>query len=201
MRSETKKRDTRAEILDVAQDLIKRFGSNGISYQHISDAVAIRKPSIHHHFPTKNDLLLATIGREYDQFFLDLGEILDGPDSAAAKVRGYMKLFEKTFVAGRGAHICLFGMMGAELGGLDETVADRVRNFVRENVGALKVILERGRADRSIAFEGESEILATLIFSSLEGAMITIRAQGKEPESYGATIRQLNRLLGIQRAA
>jgi hypothetical protein len=43
-------KDTRTAIMDAAQDLIQRMGANAMSYQHISDAVGIRKASIHYHF-------------------------------------------------------------------------------------------------------------------------------------------------------
>lgn len=49
--------DTRDKILDVADDLVQRVGLNAMSYTHISDAVGIRKASIHHHFPRKEDLV------------------------------------------------------------------------------------------------------------------------------------------------
>ncbi|MCD4689251.1 MAG: TetR/AcrR family transcriptional regulator, partial [Desulfuromonadaceae bacterium] len=50
-------KDTKRHILDVAEDLIQRVGLNAMSYKHISDAVGIRKASIHHHFPKKDNLI------------------------------------------------------------------------------------------------------------------------------------------------
>ena len=41
--------DTRTKILDVAEDLVRRVGLNAMSYKHISEAVGIRKASVHHH--------------------------------------------------------------------------------------------------------------------------------------------------------
>lgn len=187
-------RSTRTAILDATEKLIKRFGSSGISYQHISEAVAIRKPSVHHHFPTKNDLLIAVIQRECDQFFTGLDQIVGSHKSAGEKLKAYIKLFEKTFSDGRGSHICLFGMMGAELAQLDESVATRIRGFVRDNVKSLEAILEEGRSDGSISFRGGNKASANLIFSSLEGAMVVVRAQGKKSASYQAIARQLEQL-------
>ena len=57
------KGDTKTAILDAAQELIQRRGVNAMSYQHISEAIGIRKASIHHHFPTKDALLDALIQR------------------------------------------------------------------------------------------------------------------------------------------
>lgn len=55
--------DTRTRILDVAEDLIQRVGLNAMSYKHISDAVGIRKASIHHHFPNKENLVDELLNR------------------------------------------------------------------------------------------------------------------------------------------
>ena len=48
--------DTRTKILDVAEELIQRVNVNAMNYKHSSDAVGIRKASIHYHFPKKDDL-------------------------------------------------------------------------------------------------------------------------------------------------
>ena len=53
--------DTKGKILDVAQDLIQRFGLNAMSFQHLSDAVGIKKSSVHHHFPSKDLMVNACL--------------------------------------------------------------------------------------------------------------------------------------------
>ena len=67
-------KDTRTHIMDVAQDLIQRRGVNGMSFKDISDAVKIRKASIHHHFASKQDLVEALVTR----YRKDFGALLDG---------------------------------------------------------------------------------------------------------------------------
>ena len=48
---------TADDILDCAQSLILAGGYNGFSYADIAEVVGIRKASIHHHFPSKVDLV------------------------------------------------------------------------------------------------------------------------------------------------
>ena len=60
---------TSDEILRSARSLIVAGGYNGFSYADIAEVVGIRKASIHHHFPTKVDLvrtLLERYGAELD---------------------------------------------------------------------------------------------------------------------------------------
>src|SRR5262249_6232579 len=109
--------ETRAmkqRILDAAQALIQQVGANAMSYQHISDAVGIRKASIHHHFPTKEGLIEALIER-YSNCFLGLvDQILAAPKPGLQKLRDYIALFEATLREGAHDKACPMGMLGTE---------------------------------------------------------------------------------------
>ena len=74
--------ETRERILDVAQELVQTIGANAMSYQHISEAVGIRKASIHHHFPTKEGLIEALIER-YTIYFFGLVDRIAGSKKSA----------------------------------------------------------------------------------------------------------------------
>src|SRR5580765_2103628 len=116
--------DTRPRILDAAQDLIQRLGANAISYQHISDEVGIRKASIHHHFPSKEDLVEALI-RRYTEYFGGVVErILASDASATEKPRKYCALFEATLKQGDRDRACPCAMLGAELATLGSASAE-----------------------------------------------------------------------------
>src|SRR5262249_22696510 len=54
---------TSDEILASARTLIMSGGYNGFSYADIAEVVGIRKASIHHHFPSKVDLVRTLVIR------------------------------------------------------------------------------------------------------------------------------------------
>src|SRR5882672_12243087 len=60
--------DTGEQILDLAEALIQTRGYSAFSYQDISDALGIRKASIHYHFPSKTDLGIAVVDRYVERF-------------------------------------------------------------------------------------------------------------------------------------
>lgn len=188
---------TKTVILDAAEDLIKRFGANGISFQDVSDMVGIRKPSIYHYFPSKSDLILAVLQRENDEFFLNLNRIVSSNATAAHKLKRYVGLFENTFSEGRGGYACLIGMLSAEVAKHDDSVTKVLREFIQGNIRVLTTILEDGRKEGGLAFRGSSEILANLVFSLLEGAMVVVRAQGKCRKYFQIT-RQLQQILASE---
>jgi TetR/AcrR family transcriptional repressor of nem operon len=187
-------KDTKTAILDAAQSIIQTCGANGISYQHISDIVNIRKASIHYHFPTK-DKLIEELVRRYSLNFLTLvDKFMDSPIPAATKLRKYVELFEKTLQDAPGMKVCLCGMLGAELVSLGSPTVLLLRDFYRENVNRLERILEEGRTTGSLSFSGDGKSLGVLVFSLLEGAMVIARTDGGVGQ-FRSVKNQLLRLL------
>ena len=60
--------ETAEKILDLAERLIQTRGCSAFSYQDIADALKIRKASIHYHFQSKTDLVIAVIDRYAERF-------------------------------------------------------------------------------------------------------------------------------------
>jgi len=52
----------------VAERLIQTRGCSAFSYQDIADALKIKKASIHYHFESKTDLVIAVIDRYSERF-------------------------------------------------------------------------------------------------------------------------------------
>lgn len=173
-----KQTDTKTQILDVAQDLIQRLGVNGMSYKDISEAVGIRKASVHTHFPKKDDLLVALLDRYNDRFLRIVDGILASDDSPEVKLRRYCGLYEATLSSGKQDKVCLYGMVGAELASTDHPSLEQVRCFHRENEARIATLLKEGLDTGDFHFSGDAVVLAALIFSSLEGGMLVARAEG-----------------------
>jgi TetR/AcrR family transcriptional repressor of nem operon len=170
--------DTRSLILDAAQDLIQRLGANAMSYQHLSEAVGIRKASIHYHFPAKQDLLAALIER-YHGYFVGLVDRLIAEESDPARMLDrYIGLFEATLREGKHDKACLCGMLGAELASLGDEAVTGIRRFYKDNQERLASILTQGRDAGVFRFSGNPVALAGLIFAALEGAVLVVRAEG-----------------------
>ncbi len=189
-----KQTDTKTLILDVAQDLIQRLGVNCMSYQDISEAVGIKKASIHTHFPKKEDLLMALLERYSDRLLRIVDSILASSDSEEVKLRRYCGLFEATLSSGNQDKACLYAMIGAECGTLNEPSRERVRAFYQANQERLATLLEAGRQGGNFRFSGEVGAMAALIFSSLQGGMLVARSQGGA-EQFHMVIEQLLRLV------
>lgn len=188
------KPDTKTRIMDVAQDLMQRWGVNGMSYEHISKAVGIRKASIHYYFPAKDDLVIAVLGR-YNEYFLRLVDgILAAKISPGQKLARYASLFEATLESGKQDRACLCGMLGAELETLGSKAAAQVRYFYVENERRLAAILHEGKQQGAFRFRGSVSATAAMIFALFEGAGLVARAHGGAAHFRNLS-RQLEQLL------
>jgi TetR/AcrR family transcriptional repressor of nem operon len=170
--------DTRAAILDAAEELIQTRGANGISYEHISRAVRIRKASIHYHFATKEKLIEEVLERYCARFLDRVDALFAGSDPAPVKLRKYTDLFEATLRTPPSGRVCLCGMLGAEMASLGSPAVARLQRFYKENGERLAAVLEQGRKKKTLRFQGDSKALGLLVFSLLEGAMMVARADG-----------------------
>ena len=184
--------DTRTRILDAAQELIQRRGVNGMSFKDISDIVGIRKPSIHHHFASKDDLVVALLQRYRQQFEDTLVGLTDQHKTVREQLIAYMRLFEQTLQVGDQDQSCLCGMLAAEVLSLCPHACDAVNGFLSDNVRFLSELLQDGREQGALQFVGEPADVAAMMFAALQGGLIVARSQA-QPQQMAIVTRQLLR--------
>lgn len=189
-----KSTNTRIKILDTAQALIQTVGLNAMSYADISEAVGIRKASIHYYFPTKENLLVALLERYRLEFLRLVDNILASTDSAEVKLRRYCELFETTLSSGEQDKACLCGMLGAEVKTLNSPLSEQIAQFYQDNELRLTQLLNEGLATGVFKFSGTTEAMAQLIFSLLEGELLIARAYQGVPHFQGV-VEQLIELV------
>lgn len=161
-------------IVDVAQDLIQEVGYNGFSFEHISQAVGMRKASIHHHFGSKADLGVAVVQRYSHRFEESLKQILISLPTAPERLQAYADLFEKA--SHHSKYICVCGMLGAETNSLDAAVNAEVQAFFQQNLAWLSDVIQEGFNHRTLRSAHEASELAASFLSLLEGAMLVSRS-------------------------
>jgi TetR/AcrR family transcriptional repressor of nem operon len=185
--------DTRTRILDVAERLVQVRGFNGFSYADVAGELGITKASLHYHFPGKAELGEALIARYSERFADALREIDAGTADAPGKLDAYASLYADVL---RGERMCLCGMLAAEYETLPVPIRDAVIAFLDDSEVWLERVLDEGRADGSLHFEGSSRETARSIISGLEGAMLVSRPYGGVERFENAARRLLAGLAG-----
>ncbi|SIQ89788.1 transcriptional regulator, TetR family [Paracoccus thiocyanatus] len=176
--------DTRAAILQVAEDLIRTRGYFGFSYSDIEAAVGIRKASIHHHFPTKAILVAAAVDAYSRQYEAALVRIEAEQHHAIARIEAYADLYRQGLHRGLG---CLCVALAADMGTLPPDLLSRVRLFFQAHVDWLTRVIVQGARKGEVIHGIDSGSVARLLVSTLEGAMLLGLVSGKPADFDDAT--------------
>lgn len=167
--------DTKTKILDIAGGLVQRVGPNAMSYQQISDAVGVRKASIHHHFPKKENLVEALLERCHVAYGENYKAIVDGPGLAPEKLRKLAAVFADGLQTQR---LCLVGTICSDLNTLSDSSRKALEVTIQETVEIYMPAFKQGQQEGSLSFGGHVEGTAYAFFSFLLGAQISARACG-----------------------
>ena len=164
--------------MDSAQLFVQTRGFPAFSYADIAAEVGIRKASIHYYFPTKNDLGREMVARYREEFRRQRCRIELLTPGADQKLQGYAQIFRDMLRSGpdsAGVRLCLCGVLVSEWHALSSPVREEVTEFFRENEAWLAGVLDAGRTDGCLHFDGPACVQAQVFLSGLEGAMQTAR--------------------------
>ena len=168
----------REQILDSAQRFVQTRGFHAFSYAGIAAEVGIQKASIHYYFPAKTDLGQAMVARYREELRRQCRRIEIVTPGADQALQQYAHIFRDMLRSGpdgAGGRLCVCGVLASEWQALSTGMQEEVTGFFRENEAWLARIMDTGRADGCLHFEGPAFLQAQTFLSSLEGAMQTAR--------------------------
>lgn len=171
----TKTSNTANDILTSARSLLVRGGYNSFSYADIADVVGIRKPSIHHHFPSKAALvetLVVQYRQAAEEGIANLARAIPEPLDQLRAYIGYWK----ACIGDASAPFCVCALLANELPVLPPEVAIQIQGYFRFLSGWLTTVLERGAANGTMALQDAARIEAEVFMASVHGAMLSARA-------------------------
>lgn len=177
MNTSTELSPTAERIVDIAEGLIQQYGYNGFSYDDIARQVGIKKPSIHHHFQAKSNLVAVVALRYTEHFTQHLQTIERTHNDAHARLTAYASLFERTYSQNR--KLCVCGMLGSEADDLPEDVASAVRAFFETNLRWLAHVIA-GAPIKPRLTQQQTQTRAMALLCALEGAMMVGRGMSSE---------------------
>jgi TetR/AcrR family transcriptional repressor of nem operon len=175
--------DTSRRLLAAAHGLVLERGYNAFSYADLAEAVGIRKASIHHHFPTKADL----VTRLLQLYRTEARTMIAGPEAdrltPTQKLQAFVDYWASCIEPGTQS-ICLAALLSAELPSLPGPVAREVRGHFADLGGWLKSVFAQITADDATADDATAEEAAEDFMATVHGAMLSARAAGR-PHLFG----------------
>jgi TetR/AcrR family transcriptional repressor of nem operon len=176
-----------SEIVACAQSLLAVRGYNGFSYADISQAVGISKPSVHHHFASKADLV-RTVVRRYRKGARDgMAALEQQIADPLAQLHAYVGYWTACIHDGS-APFCICAMLAAEMPAIPAEVAEEVRGHFDDLATWLEAVLARGVSDGVFHLRGPVRPEAMAVMAAVHGAMLAARAHG-DTDLFGAILK------------
>ena len=169
--------ETADRILQSAKTLITDLGYSAFSYADISEAVHIRKASIHHHFPTKANLVAAVLKAHREALVQGTQALTQNIDDPLARLKAYVQYWEGC-IRDKSQPFCIAALLAAELPSLPEEVRFAVQQHFLALSEWIRQTLEEGVRKRTIKLQGTPEDEAHTLMATVHGAMLSARALG-----------------------
>jgi TetR/AcrR family transcriptional repressor of nem operon len=180
---------TADDILACARTLIIAGGYNGFSYADIADVVGIRKASIHHHFPSKVDLVRTLVARYREEAAAGIAHLAQQAADPFEQLRIYTGYWEAC-IEDASAPFCVCALLAVELPVLPEEVVLEVRAYFRSLSAWLTSVLATGQQQGVVRLTGEAHVEAETFMAGVHGAMLSARAYG-DPKMFGLVVAPL----------
>jgi TetR/AcrR family transcriptional repressor of nem operon len=190
------KPDTRSSLIDFATGQVRRQGYSAFSYADLANVAGIRKPSIHHHFPTKEDLGVELVATYSEQFSQELNRIDSETEDVIERLRAYARLYRQALDAKQG---CLCGVLASEIAVLPPRVQAGVRRFFRENLRWLERTLRSGCGSDRLRSGVEPRRDARTVLATLQGAVL-LALSVQQTASFDQAVEGLLKGLSTERA-
>jgi TetR/AcrR family transcriptional repressor of nem operon len=171
-----------SEIADQARLLLAAGGYNGFSYADLSERVGISKASIHHHFPSKAELVQSVVARHREQAREGMAALERQYTDPLARIQAYTGYWTVCIRDGTSS-MCICAMLAAELPMIPKEVAAQVRGYFEDLTSWLAKALEEGASQGQFALQDNAPAEAQAFMSTVHGAMLTARAVNS-PEAF-----------------
>lgn len=193
---------TRERIIDAAMELFVYQGYAATGLAQIAKAAGARPGSLYHFFPTKEDLLAATLEKRLRLLQPDvLDPIWDRIDDPIERVFGLLDGYRQMLLMTEFAHGCPIGNLALELTeshpATRRLLADNFDNWLR----AVERCFTEA-ADR-LPEDADAHALAVFVLTTMEGAVMLARTYRdfKRFDAAVASLREYIELLLARGAA
>lgn len=181
------------EIVEHSKQLLAAGGYHGFSYADVSERVCIGKASIHHHFPTKEDLVLTVVTQHRAKAREGLAALDQHVPDPQGRLTAYTDFWAACIRDGS-MPMCICAMLAAELPMIPQAIAVEVRAYFGELSAWIASVLGSGVTQGQFHLRDDVQVEAQVFMSTIHGAMLSARAFN-DPEVFAsisrAAIKQL----------
>lgn len=160
-------KDTRNDILDIANQLIWSVGYNAFSYADIAKQLNIKNAAIHYHFPNKADLGVEIIRRNTAAFLKNTRSWEDA--DYRQQFANYLTMHD-SFIDNH--WICIVGSLSPSYETLPLAMQEELQKLVHTIIDWLSVLLSKGKDSGVFTYNETPQARAYLIHSAMLSALL-----------------------------
>ncbi|MCC8145183.1 MAG: TetR/AcrR family transcriptional regulator [Bacteroidales bacterium] len=160
-------KDTRSEIISIANEMVRSVGYNAFSYADISGKLNIKNAAIHYYFPTKGDLGVEIIKVNLTAFNEKVNSWRNL--SIRTQLKRYITMHD-SFV--KNHWICIVGSLSSSYDTLPEKMQEELQKLVNTIINWLTELLSKGKESGELIFNDTPRARAYVIHSSMLSALL-----------------------------
>lgn len=163
------------EIAACTRRLLTTGGYKSFSYADIADIVLIRKASIHHHFPSKAELVRTVVTQYREEARAGMAALDAHLNDVLAELKAYVDYWSECIKEGASS-FCICVMLAVELPTLPAEIAKEVSGHFHDLSDWLTSLLQKGERDGVVKLQDTAAVEAKAFMATVHGAMLAARA-------------------------
>lgn len=163
------------EIVACTRHLLTTGGYKSFSYADIADVVRIRKASIHHHFPSKADLVRTVVVQYCEEARAGMMALDQKLNNPLEELKAYINYWSQCIEDGSST-FCICAMLAVELPTLPAEIATEVSGHFNDLSAWLASLLQKGQQEGVFKLQESPAVEAQSLMATVHGAMLSARA-------------------------
>lgn len=180
---------TRDKILDLGKNYMQAIGYHSFNYKMISTQLNIKNASIHHYFPSKEDLALAVIEKDKEDFTAIMKSLES--QSPTGKAEALLNIYTHYF--NNGQKLCVVSTFETSFNDVSEPIRKASSAYAVFMIKWLTDVFKEGLHSKEFLFKGSAEEMAAIWMAGLPGSVLIGRMIG--PDYFHQVINRLRNSL------
>ena len=168
--------NTKERIVELGRDYMQRIGYHSFNYKQIALELNIKNASIHHYYPSKEDLGLAVIEKDRQDFLQIIQKVKKAPpmDKLEALFCAYDDYLKQ------GKKLCVISTFSSSFNEITERMQLATSQYSEIIASWLTTTFKEGLASGDFHFKTPVEEMVNHFMATLPGALLVGRSRGKE---------------------
>jgi len=159
----------------MGRNLMQTIGYHSFNYKQIATQLNIRNASIHHYFPSKEDLALAVINADKEDFNFLMDHVK--AFSPSKKIKALVDNYDQFYKNGK--KLCVISTFGTSFNDVSDRIQNATADYGRIVNDWFENVLTEGLQSGEFTFKNDVKGVTALWMAALPGSLLVGRLHGQ----------------------